>query len=126
MNSSKTIGLLLLFVTFVGFSESEALFGPPLYKSLYQFEDADRQQPYLDDGKMDSFWAPPSSHEPALFNTSPYKRNFYTHFWRNIVQRMPNYRAGNNRISSLVESPVQVDVDKRTPWIERMNAIRTG
>ncbi|KAL3116983.1 hypothetical protein niasHT_002942 [Heterodera trifolii] len=124
MNSSKTIPLLfLLIIAFSCLSQSNALLAAPYFNSLYQFG-----QPNTEDGNLDNFWSIqyPSTDEQLYDMSSPEKRNFYTHFWRSIAQRMPSYRGGNGRISSLAERSAKVDVDKRTPWIDRMDAIRTG
>nr|CAD2175340.1 unnamed protein product [Meloidogyne enterolobii] len=55
---------------------------------------------------------------------SPTKRNFYTHIWRDIVQRMPAYRENDGR--RLFQS-VERDgpLAKRNPT-DRMHAMRVG
>uniref|UniRef100_A0A914N4C5 Uncharacterized protein n=1 Tax=Meloidogyne incognita TaxID=6306 RepID=A0A914N4C5_MELIC len=59
-----------------------------------------------------------------LFLGSPTKRNFYTHIWRDIVQRMPAYRENDGR--RLFQS-VERDgpLAKRNPT-DRMHAMRVG
>ncbi|KAL7070917.1 hypothetical protein ACQ4LE_010145 [Meloidogyne hapla] len=67
-----------------------------------------------------------SSHKyDQLFLTNPTKRNFYTHIWRDIVQRMPAYRDHDGRrLFQSVERDEPL-LAKRNPT-DRMHAMRVG
>ena len=69
--------------------------------------------------------AGPSSNYDPLYFESPDKKNFYTHIWRDIVQRMPAYRGNGRRLFRPVQRQHEPLLEKRDA-VGRMHAIRMG